>query len=169
MKNSISNSDFYTPPIYADGNAIFPDGSNNYTLVTNENYIVGGINGKINANDTIYTPGSRFKSTLGTASITLNVFLPVSAAWDSVTYGNGSFVAVAFGSANAASSSDGITWAQRTMPVSTSWESVTYGNGSFVAVAFGSSYAASSSDGITWKNITPYNKIPIYKILGSRF
>ena len=43
--------------------------------------------------------------------------LPVSANWYSVTYGNGLFVAVAYGSI-AATSPDGITWTQRTRPVS---------------------------------------------------
>jgi hypothetical protein len=83
--------------------------------------------------------------------------LPVSAGWYSVTYGNGTFVAVSIattGYAHAATSPDGITWTQRTLPVSASWKSVTYGNGTFVAVAYSSATAATSPDGITWTQRT---------------
>jgi hypothetical protein len=55
--------------------------------------------------------------------------LPSSAGWASVTYGNGTFVAVAGGydaSAAAASSTDGITWTASTMPSSDSWRGMTY-------------------------------------------
>ena len=76
--------------------------------------------------------------------------LPSSASWNSVTYGNGVFVAVASGTA-AATSPDGITWTARTLPSSASWYSVTYGNGVFVAVAQGSAVAANTL------NILPYN------------
>ena len=76
--------------------------------------------------------------------------LPVSAYWQSVTYGDGVFVAVAYSSSIAATSPDGITWTQRTLPTSASWSSVTYGNGVFVAVAQSSTIAATSPDGITW-------------------
>ncbi|PRW79267.1 hypothetical protein C7A10_32625, partial [Pseudomonas fluorescens] len=58
--------------------------------------------------------------------------LPVNTNWQSVTYGNGVFVAVANGSTIAATSPDGITWTQRTLPASASWQSVTFGNGVFV-------------------------------------
>jgi hypothetical protein len=76
--------------------------------------------------------------------------LPVSTNWVSVTFGNGVFVAVAYGSSIAATSPDGITWTQRVLPVSTNWRSVTFGNGVFVAVVQSSSIAATSPDGITW-------------------
>ena len=76
--------------------------------------------------------------------------LPRSQNWSSVTYGNGVFVAVAYGSAVAATSPDGINWTEQSLPSSQSWISVTYGNGVFVAVAYGSAVAATSLDGITW-------------------
>jgi hypothetical protein len=79
--------------------------------------------------------------------------LPASAFWSSVTYGDGTFVAVA-DSNIAATSPDGITWTQRTLPVSASWQSVVYGNGTFVAVAWQSNIAATSTDGITWTQRT---------------
>ena len=76
--------------------------------------------------------------------------LPSSAGWQSVTYGNGVFVAVATGGGTAAATSpDGITWTAGTLPSSAPWQSVTYGNGVFVAVAgdslLGGSTAAATS------------------------
>jgi hypothetical protein len=79
--------------------------------------------------------------------------LPTTAAWTSVAYGNGTFVAIS-GSAStvAASSTDGITWIARTLPTS-NWNSVVYGNGTFVAVG-GGTVAATSPDGVTWLSRT---------------
>lgn len=74
--------------------------------------------------------------------------LPSSRRWMSVAFGNGVFVAVAYASNVAATSSDGITWTERTLPSSNNWIHITFGNGLFIAVA-GTS-AATSTDGITW-------------------
>jgi hypothetical protein len=53
----------------------------------------------------------------------------VSAGWTSVTFGNNTFVATALiGSQIAATSTDGITWTQRTLPGSVQWYSVAYGS-----------------------------------------
>lgn len=77
--------------------------------------------------------------------------LPSSAAWNSVTYGNGIFVAISRSGGNiAAASPDGITWTPGTLPSSGLWNSVAYGNGVFVAVVQSSSNAATSTDGIHW-------------------
>ena len=77
--------------------------------------------------------------------------LPSSQSWSSVAYGNGAFVAVAYGSAAAAYSTDGgHTWTASTLPSSQSWYSVAYGNGAFVAVAYGSAAAYSTDGGHTW-------------------
>ena len=78
--------------------------------------------------------------------------------WNSVTYGNGLFVAVAFtGIGNRVMTSpDGITWTSRTSAADNEWNSVTYGNGLFVAVA-GSGIGnrvMTSPDGITWTSRT---------------
>ena len=71
--------------------------------------------------------------------------------WNSVTYGNGTFVAVSSNGTNRVmTSTDGITWTARTAPAST-WTSVTYGNGVFVAVAgSGTDRIMTSPDGVTW-------------------
>ena len=77
--------------------------------------------------------------------------MPSSASWESVTYGNGKFVAVANDSNAAAYSEDGINWTASTMPSSEFWHFVNYGNGRFVAVVYDSGKAAFSYDGITWQ------------------
>ena len=80
--------------------------------------------------------------------------MPMSAQWRAVAYGNGVFVAIVTNSAIAATSPDGVTWAQRTLPVNTVWISVTYGNGLFVGVSYSSAIAGTSPDGITWTQRT---------------
>jgi hypothetical protein len=74
--------------------------------------------------------------------------------WNSVTYGNGLFVAVsASGSGNRVMTSpDGITWTSRTSAADNNWRSVTYGNGLFVAVSYEGTgnRVMTSPDGITW-------------------
>ena len=72
--------------------------------------------------------------------------------WQSVTYGDGKFVAVATsGGVNNYAimySTNGINWTGVSAPTSNQWRYVTYGNGKFVAIANdGSMY---STDGINW-------------------
>lgn len=77
--------------------------------------------------------------------------LPRAMSWRSVCYGNGKFVAVAYGTNIAAYSTDGVTWTQTAMPDNSTWRSVCYGDGKFVAVSYGAGgIAAYSSDGVTW-------------------
>jgi hypothetical protein len=80
--------------------------------------------------------------------------LPASRKWNHVTYGDGKYVAIAFGSDKGAYSTDGITWTEMSMPASINWYCVTYGNGKFVAVAANSNKGAYSTDGITWTEMT---------------
>ncbi len=74
--------------------------------------------------------------------------------WESVTYGNGLFVAVASDVVDnkVMTSPDGINWTSRTIPVNNAWYSVTYGNGLFVAVADSGTgnRVMTSPDGINW-------------------
>ena len=86
--------------------------------------------------------------------VAIKVQLPSPVSWESVTYGNGKFVAVTDNSNQSAYSEDGINWTSSTMPTSAYWPSVTYGNGKFVAVARNSNQAAYSEDGINWTSST---------------
>ena len=81
----------------------------------------------------------------------------VAYAWQSVTFGNGLFVAVAnSGTTNRVmTSSDGIIWTSQTTAADNLWKSVTFGNDLFVAVATSGTPLATnrvmtSSDAITW-------------------
>jgi predicted RecA/RadA family phage recombinase len=79
-----------------------------------------------------------------------------NSSWQSVTYGNGIFVAIADSCATSnnclMTSSDGINWTGRVTVVANSWQSVTYGNGLFVAVAYSGTgnRVMTSPDGINW-------------------
>ena len=57
--------------------------------------------------------------------------------WNSVTYGDGVFVAVASAGVSdyVMTSADGLTWTSQVAASSSTWNSVTYGGGIFVAVA----------------------------------
>jgi uncharacterized repeat protein (TIGR02543 family) len=65
-----------------------------------------------------------------------------------VAYGNGTFVSVG-GNGSIITSSDGVTWTNRTSGISDTLNGVTYGNGTFVAVG-GSGSILASPDGAAW-------------------
>ena len=113
-------------------------------------YIPDGIVEHINDSAIHVTSENRSKWNDSIQLCTVNVELPGD-TWNSVTYGDGKFVAVTDGT-GAAYSSDGITWTKTTI-IHSQWHSVTYGDGKFVAVTNGT-YAAYSSDGITWTKTT---------------
>jgi hypothetical protein len=75
-------------------------------------------------------------------------------SWNSITYGNGLFVAVASSGVGnrVMTSPDGINWTSRTSATNTLWRSVTYGAGIFVAVASSGvgNRVMTSPDGISW-------------------
>ena len=75
-----------------------------------------------------------------------------SNSWQSVTYGDGLFVAVSSNGTNRVMTSpDGITWTARSAAEANWWQSVTYGDGLFVAVSYtGTNRVMTSPDGITW-------------------
>jgi hypothetical protein len=78
-------------------------------------------------------------------------------SWNSVTYGNGLFVAVSdTGGNRVMTSPDGITWTSRTSAANNAWVSVAYGSGLFVAISYngGGTQVMTSPDGITWTSRT---------------
>ena len=89
---------------------------------------------------------------------TVNVFLSLD-TWQTVTYGNGLFVAIGFSNtpepqAVVIASPDGNVWTRGTIP-NGNWSSVTYGNGFFMAVSNNGTYpVAYSQDGINWSTQT---------------
>ncbi len=81
---------------------------------------------------------------------------PEANSWNSIAYGNGTFVAVSNSGTNRVMTSpDGVTWTSQAAAEANSWLGVTFGNGIFVAVAgTGTNRVMTSPDGITW---TPRN------------
>lgn len=78
--------------------------------------------------------------------------------WRSVTYGNGTYVALAFSGTNRVMiSSDGINWrgVVSTVANAAQWRALTYGNGVFVAVSGTPGTVMTSTDGINWVARTP--------------
>jgi len=83
------------------------------------------------------------------------------------TAGQNLFVAVAYSSTAAASSTDGINWTPTNpLPSASLWRSVTVNptTGVFVAIAQGSDVAASSTDGITWTARTLPSVQPWFRV-----
>ena len=90
--------------------------------------------------------------------------------WQSITYGNGLFVAIANSNVvtpnKIMTSSDGINWTLREVPIQNNWVSITYGNGLFVGVADDGSNnqrILTSSDAINWTPVStisnPWKKV----------
>ena len=81
---------------------------------------------------------------------TWNTFILPAANWTLAAYGNNTYVACISGSSVIVTSSDGITWTQRSLPVSRSWRDILYAHNQFVLIAENSDTVLYSSDGITW-------------------
>jgi len=106
----------------------------------------------VSANITLYATWSKWKLSNLPHDIAHN-----PSTWNSIAYGNGTFVAIAdnfmYGGNAVATSTDGIVWTNRILPSLAYWQSVTYGDGRFVVIAggyYGSNKVATSTDGITW-------------------
>ena len=110
--------------------------------------LVSGITQEIPSSDTLSIPG-------GVVGSGVNWTARAAAEtnqWQSITYGNGLFVAVSNSGVNRVMTSpDGITWTARAAIDLFAWNSVVYGNGIFVALASsGANRVMTSPDGITW-------------------
>lgn len=71
------------------------------------------------------------------------------AAYATVTYGGGLFVALASSGTVAATSPDGITWTSRTVP-SADYVAITWGAGRFVGISTADQISITSNDGASW-------------------
>jgi hypothetical protein len=128
--------------------SLFTDaGAFTYLINTTDNLTIGGTT----------DPGEKLEVVGNIISKGTAWTVRTSAAdnsWQSVTYGNGTFVAIAYtGTGNRIMTSpDGINWTIRTSVADYSWSSVTYGNGLFVAVSMNAitNGVMTSPDGITW-------------------
>ena len=145
----------------AIGTATFTNGGVSGITVTNSgagysatpNVVVTDANAKFvaipttgNAN-TIYNTASAIGSTWSTSATVI-----ATGSYASLAYGGGYWIAVG-GTASAARSTDGSTWAASgTLPTTAgTWSSIAYGNGTFIAVPTGDSITAVSGTlGSSW-------------------
>lgn len=103
-----------------------------------------------------YTPASTssFEYSSDGASWTTTTAPVAALNWDSLTFANGRFFAIAYGDSRCATSTDGITWTTVTLPTQTNARrtSVSYsaGLGMWITTSRDSSYFDSSPDGTTW-------------------
>ena len=98
-----------------------------------------------NLDNRVTITGNDIKDILGIE----NGSIPNAQSWQSVCYGNGKYVATAYGT-TMAYSTDGISWNIGNMPSEQQWCSVCYGNGKFVAISYANNKYAYSTDGINW-------------------
>lgn len=80
--------------------------------------------------------------------------LPAKRKWNSVAYGNGVFVALAYNGYYGAYSTDGINWRQIDFEILRDRDCVTYGGDKFVALSSNTQYGEYSTDGINWTTMT---------------
>lgn len=142
----------------ADINLAQQIGSSSIDFATEGNYAQEDA-----TNGTDFNDGKVNLTGVAVGSSWINRSMPGSASgWASITYGDGTFVAIAsykvpegggtgLPTNVAATSTDGINWTQKTLPATVFWDAITYGNGKFVAVSNGSNISAVSTDGgETW-------------------
>ena len=76
--------------------------------------------------------------------------MPIVGTW-CMTFGQGTFVAAAYNSTQAAISVDGVYWQSITLPSTANWQTAGYGDGTFVLMGSNSTAALTSTDGgRTW-------------------
>jgi len=117
---------------------------------------------------TIVDTGARFVAVAdGSTDSSYQTVAALGSAWSasnstgqttlkSITYGNGVYVAVGgnSGTATAVSSTDGVTWINRSSAIASlsagNYSAITYGNGTFVAIQTGGVVTSTSANGVTW-------------------
>jgi len=73
-------------------------------------------------------------------------------------YGDSLFITFAYNKSECATSTDGLSWTQRTLPISGYWGSVAYGNNIFCCISVLSDVCVTSSDGVAWSSgVLPTN------------
>jgi len=90
--------------------------------------------------------------TFSQSTFTSAVVLGAGVSWKSMTYGNGTWLALAGSGQTGAVSTDGQTWSSIILPSAQSWTGIAYGNGYWVAIASGYGFAAvSKANGAGWR------------------
>jgi hypothetical protein len=132
--------------ITSPGGLYTDSGAFAYLTQTTDNLTIGG---SINGGSKLEVVGD-----INSKGLAWTMRAAIDNQWNSVTYGNGLFVAVSFtGTGNRVMTSpDGINWTPRSSAADNTWRSVTYGNGLFVAVSTSGTgnRVMTSPDGINW-------------------
>ncbi|MDB5182331.1 MAG: hypothetical protein JWO47_115 [Candidatus Saccharibacteria bacterium] len=147
---AVSNNNKYQGGLTVNGSSTFTSDLNSSTAFQVQNSAgtnvlsVDTSNSRLEVVGDIISKGTSWTSRTGAANL----------IWNSITYGNGLYVAVASsGTGNRVMTSpDGINWTARTSAADNKWNSVVYGNGLFVAVSNDGTgnRVMTSPDGITW-------------------
>lgn len=136
----------------------------------------GTWNGVSNANGTWFatpndTLGGDYIATSGNGTTWAKTVaaLPFAGRWSPVVYGGGVYVTVKHGSSQAASSTDGVNWTERTLPSVINTPSVVWNGSKFFAIG-SSGTSATSSDGVSWSATTlpsQYSSWQAIKVVGA--
>ena len=167
--NVVSGQTYYVKTITADSFTISENlGGGTFTLKTDAGSMNVGEVGWDHIN-----PGTPIEDTLDNSTVyyvepkltfsdpafsQVSSTLPTLSAgvsWDSVAYGNGTFIALPNGSQIAARSTDGVTWETIVLPEIATWSGIAYGNGTWVTISkavTGTSISLySNSNGDGWR------------------
>lgn len=94
--------------------------------------------------------GSAWVSSDKGATWTASALPSTTNAWNSIAWNGNVFCTVRTGSAQAAISTDGLTWTATTLPSSDNWSDIAWNGSVFCVVANGDTAASTSPDGTTW-------------------
>jgi hypothetical protein len=125
------------------------------TFAQNQFVAVGRTNGTKRATTLTSSDGLTWTAQISTASNHLR----------SVTYGNGSFVAVGDRGA-IATSSDAVNWTNRSLPIVPSFLTTTYGNGNFLVFGNTLSYYTSTNT-VDWVRRRTTEQVTIWSLYGA--
>ena len=103
--------------------------------------------------------GNTFSVSTNQGTSWLDIVVPLSRTWNSITYGNGRFVVVG-NTTDTLYSFNGTTWYQGTITLAArNWSEVRYAGGLFLAVSSTDGRIATSQCGRTWRTTTKAGSI----------
>ena len=171
LDGSLTSAGTYTTTVNGNGGIAYLTATDNPATIT-----VGGTAYSVPANTVVASKAFGSSTSVTVASsgfsgsppnFTSSTMTGSSLGWYSVAYGNGYYVAVAFGTSAGSYSTNGTTWTASTMPANTNWTSVAYGSisgvGYFVAVSAASNYGAYSTNGSTWTSSSTSGSAPSFQ------
>ena len=124
-----------------------------YTLPSGTWYAVSYANGKWFATPSDDLSGDYIATSSDGVNWTNRIgALPYAGAWSKVVYGNGVYVTIRQGTTTAASSTDGVTWTERTLPSAITAANLLWTGQTFLAVRAEGTPVLTSADGSSWSS-----------------